>query len=113
MPAYLLGALLFLAAIVVFVLQNDTPVAVQFLTWQSSKISLALVALIAAMGGALITFLVDSFRAFKTGKKLRELMNRNKKLEKEIQALKSEKAKHKSKTTQSDTVDEIPANLDQ
>lgn len=113
MPAYLLGALLFLAAIVVFVLQNDTPVAVQFLTWQSSKISLALVALIAAMGGALITFLVDSFRAFKTGKKLRELMNRNKKLEKEIMALKSEKAKQNSKTTRNNTVDTIPADLDQ
>lgn len=101
MPAYLLGALLFMAAIVVFVLQNDTPVAVQFLNWQSSKISLALVALIAAVGGALITFLVDSFRALKTGKKIRELMNLNKKLEKEVMALKGDKAGSKSKTARS------------
>ncbi len=113
MPAYLLGALLFMAAIAVFVFQNDTPVAVHFINWHSSKISLALVALIAAVGGAMITFLMDSIRALKTGKKLRELMNRNKKLEKEVLALKGEKAGSKSKTakancTSEDTPEENP-----
>lgn len=93
MPAYLLGALVFMVAIVVFVMQNNTPVAVHFIIWHSAKTSLALVALIAAVGGALITFLVDSFRAFKTGRKLRELMNHNRKLEKEVLALKGQKTK--------------------
>ncbi len=97
MPAYLLGALVFMAAIVVFVMQNNTPVAVHFINWHSAKISLALVALIAAVGGALITFLIDSFRAFKTGRKLRELMNHNRKLEKEVLALKGQKTKTQEK----------------
>lgn len=91
MPAYLLGALISMAAIVVFVLQNNTPVEVHFISWHSAKISLALVALIATLGGALITFMIDSIRAFKTGRKLRELINQNKKMEKEIQALKAQK----------------------
>lgn len=98
MPAYLLGALVFMAAIVVFVMQNNTPVAVHFINWQSAKISLALVALIAALGGALVTFLIDSFRAFKTGRKLRELMNHNRKLEKEVLALKGQKTKPQEKS---------------
>lgn len=89
MPAYLLGALVFMIAIVIFVMQNNAPVAVHFINWKTSEISLALVALIAAVGGALITFLVDSFRAFKTGRKLRELINHNKKLEREVLALKA------------------------
>lgn len=93
MPAYLLGALVFMVGIVVFVMQNNTPVAVHFISWHSSEISLALVALIAAVGGALVTFMIDSFRAFKTGRKLRELMNQNRKLEKEISALKGKKTK--------------------
>lgn len=101
MPAYLLGALISMAAIVVFVFQNNTPVAVHFISWHSAEISLALVALIAAVGGALITFLIDSFRAFKTGRKLRELMNHNRKLEKEVLALKGQQtlaADNSSKT---------------
>jgi uncharacterized integral membrane protein len=89
MPAYLLGALVFMSAIVIFVLQNNAPVAVHFINWHTSEVSLALVALIAALGGALITFLVDSFRAFKTGRKLRELINHNKKLEREVLGLKA------------------------
>ena len=98
MPAYLLGALVFMAAIVVFVMQNNTPVAVHFISWHSAEISLALVALIAAVGGALVTFLIDSFRAFKTGRKLRELMSHNRKLEKEIMAYKGQKTKPQEKS---------------
>jgi len=108
MPGYLLGALLFMAAIVVFVFQNmNELVVVTFITWHSAKISVALVALIAAVGGALITFLVDSIRALKTGKKLRELTQRNKKLEKEVQAIKPGKSSAKAKaSTDKSTVEE-------
>ena len=88
MNAYLLGALFSLIAIVVFVLQNDTLVAVRFINWTSTPISLALVVLISAAAGALITFLLDSYRAFKTGQKLRNALNQNRKYEKEIQTLK-------------------------
>ncbi|NLV21461.1 MAG: LapA family protein [Syntrophomonadaceae bacterium] len=89
MPAYLLGALIFMVGIVIFVMQNNIPVTVHFLIWDTAEISLALVALIAAMGGAIITFLIDSFRAFKTGRKLNELTKYNKKLEREITSLKA------------------------
>ena len=92
MPGYLLGALVFMIAIVIFVMQNNAPVAVHFISWHTSEISLALVALIAALGGALITFLIDSFRAFKTGRTLRELINHNKKLEREVLALQAKVA---------------------
>ncbi len=97
MNAYLLGALFFVIAIVGFVLQNDTQVTVHFITWISPSISLAVVVLISASVGALITFLLDSYRAFKTGQKLRNLINQNSKYEKEIQALKGSKHSSKSK----------------
>jgi len=89
MPAYLVGALVFMICIVVFVLQNNTPVTIQFINWRTAEVSLALVALIAALGGAIITFFIDSFRAFKTGRKINELTHYNKKLEKEIIALRA------------------------
>jgi uncharacterized integral membrane protein len=91
MNAYLLGALFFVIAIGVFVLQNDTQVTVHFLTWMSPSISLAVVVIISASVGAVITFLLDSYRAFKTGQKLRNLINHNRKLEKKIQALQGSK----------------------
>lgn len=106
MPAYLISALVFLAAIVVFIFQNHNPVAVvHFLNWHSPKISMSEVALIAAVCGAFITFLIDSVRAFKTGKKLRELTNKNKKLEKEIASLKPNKLSSKESTAQSGAKD--------
>lgn len=89
MPAFLVGALVFMVAVVIFIMQNNTPVAVHFISWHTSSTSLALIVLIAAMGGAIITFLTDSFRAFKTGRKLRELINYNKKLEREVASLKA------------------------
>lgn len=110
MPAYLLGAMAFMVAIVIFVMQNNTPVAVYFINWHSAKISLALVALIAAVGGAFITFLIDSFRAFKTGRKLRELITQNRKLEKELASLKGKKAKLQENAEKaSPAVQEAPA----
>lgn len=115
MPAYLLGALVFMVAIVIFVMQNNTAVAVHFINWHSAKISLALVALIAAVGGAFITFLIDSFRAFKTGRKLRELMTQNRKLEKELASLKgkNEKAKVQGGSEKAvSAVQEAPAKPD-
>lgn len=91
MNAYLMGALFFVIAIVVFVLQNDTQVTVKFLNWTSSPILLAVVVLLSASMGAVITFLLDSYRAFKTGQKLRNLINQNRKYEREIQGLRGGK----------------------
>jgi len=91
MNAYLLGALFFVITIVGFVLQNDTQVTVRFITWTSTPISLAVVVLISALVGAVITFFLDSYRAFKTGQKLRNVISQNRKYEKEIHELKLKK----------------------
>ena len=88
MKAYLLSALAFMAVIVIFITQNDTQVSVQFINWKTTEISLAVVVLISVCSGALITFLLDSYRAFKTGQKLRKLIKSNQKYEEEIQLLK-------------------------
>jgi Uncharacterized integral membrane protein len=92
MKAYLLGALVFIAAIAVFITQNDSTVSVQFLGWKSSEISLAVVMLVSVCAGALITFLLDSYRAFKTGQKMRKLIKLNQKYEDEINLLKGRAA---------------------
>jgi uncharacterized integral membrane protein len=72
MRSYLVGALVFMAAMLVFVFQNQQPVTVTFITWVSPEVSLALVVLLAACAGALITFLIDSFRHLKALQQLRE-----------------------------------------
>jgi uncharacterized integral membrane protein len=89
MQGYLLGALLFVIALVVFVFQNTAVVTVHFLNWVSPDISLAVVALIAACAGALVTFMVDSFRYFKIAKRIKELTSMNKKLQAETNDLKN------------------------
>ena len=93
MSAYLLLAIVFAIIAIIFVLQNTIPVSVYFLHWVSPEVSLAVVILIAVCAGALITFLIDSYRAFKTGQKMKELIAQNKKLQREIQSLKSSKEK--------------------
>ena len=97
MQVYLLGALLFFAALAVFIFQNTSMVTVHFINWTSPDVSLAVVALVAACVGALLTFMVDSIRFFKIGKTTKELTSINKKLQKEINSLKSEKQSRVSK----------------
>ena len=87
MVAYLLGALIFAAGIAVFVFQNPALVTVHFINWVSPQVSLAVVALLAALAGALIAFLLDSIRYFKVAKQVKELMNTNRSLEKELAGL--------------------------
>ena len=103
MQVYLLGALLFFAALAVFVFQNTFMVTVHFINWTSPDVSLAVVALIAACAGALVTFMVDSFRFFKIAKKTKELTSLNKKLQKEISTLKSEKQSRIAKDKKAET----------
>lgn len=72
MQSYLIGALIFVIAMLIFVFQNQQPVTVTFITWVSPEISLAVVVLLAAFSGALITFLMDSFRNLKKLQQLKE-----------------------------------------
>lgn len=106
MQIYMVMAFLFILGIGIFVFQNTAMVAVHFLTWVSPEISLALVILAAACGGALITFLLDSVRYFKIAKKIKELGNQNKKLQNEIETLKKANRKleeNAQTTTDSET----------
>lgn len=96
MRGYVIGTLLVAVAIAIFVFQNNTQVAIQFLTWTSPKISLALVALIAACGGALITFFLDGMRYIKTAKKFREVTAENKKLNRELNQYRREQEARKA-----------------
>lgn len=87
MQIYLIGALVFALGIAIFVFQNTSVVTVHFLNWVSPEVSLAVVALVAACFGAMITLLVDGFRYFKVAKQVKDLMNRNRKLESEVKSL--------------------------
>ncbi|MDD2586653.1 MAG: lipopolysaccharide assembly protein LapA domain-containing protein [Syntrophomonadaceae bacterium] len=98
MQIYLISALLFLLAIAIFVFQNTAVVTVKFLNWVSPDISLAVVVLMAACTGAIITFLVNTFRSFKIARQTREIIAENRKLQNEINKLKPEKI-NKNKTT--------------
>ncbi|WP_054695896.1 LapA family protein [Syntrophomonas palmitatica] len=97
MQAYLIIALLFFLGIAAFVFQNPTLVEVKFLNWTSPEVSLAVVALIAACAGALVIFMVDSFRYFKLAKQVKDYKTDNKKLQKELKILQSEKEKRNSR----------------
>jgi len=93
LQAYLIIALLFFLGIAAFVFQNPTLVQVKFLNWTSPEVSLAVVALIAACAGALVIFMVDSFRYFKLAKQVKEYKTENKKLVRELKSLQAEKEK--------------------
>jgi uncharacterized integral membrane protein len=90
MQVYLLGAILFFIALAIFVFQNNSLVTVHFLNWTSPDVSLAVVALIAACAGAMVTFMVDGFRYFKVAKRIKELTDMNKKLQSELKDLEKE-----------------------
>jgi uncharacterized integral membrane protein len=102
MQVYLLGALLFFGMLAVFIFQNTALVTVHFIKWSSPDVSLAVVVLVAACAGALVTFLIDSFRFFKITKKTRDLTNINQKLQREINNLESEKQSRLSKNKRTD-----------
>lgn len=87
MQGYLIGALVFILGVAIFVFQNTAEVTVHFLSWTSPRVSLAVVVLIAALSGAVITFLIDSFRQFKIARKIKELTQENRKLQKQIKSL--------------------------
>ena len=103
--AYLLAALAFVAAMLVFIFQNDTQVSVRFISWQTADLSLAIVVIAAACAGALITFLLDSYRAFKTGQRMRKLVKENQKYEQELNLLKGQVAVTGKIGTNSDVPD--------
>ncbi len=106
--AYLLAALVFIGAMLLFILQNDAHVSIQFLNWKTSELSLAVVLIASVCVGALITFLLDSYRAFKTGQKMRKLVKENQKHEQEIKLLKGQVSAPDQTSGSSGSVDRAP-----
>lgn len=84
MNIFLLLALAFLAAIILFIFQNPAPVVVQFLYWQSAEISISLLILVSVCAGALLCFIIDSLRAFSLNRNIRVLEKENQRLHQEI-----------------------------
>lgn len=107
MFAYLLGALLFVFAIVVFIFQNPSTVIVNYLGWTSPEISLALFALISACVGALLTFLLDSYRAFRTGRKIKEQIANDKKYKKKIKQLEDKITGLEAENDNKETIEKV------
>lgn len=87
MQAYLLGALVFLLCIAVFIFQNSFGIQVHFITWNSPEVSVGIVVLIAACAGAIITFLLDSFRYFKIARTIKDLRKQNLELGDQVKKL--------------------------
>jgi len=106
--AYLLAALVFIGAMLLFILQNDAQVSIQFLSWKTSELSLAVVLIASVCAGALITFLLDSYRAFKTGQKMRKLVKENQKYEQEIRLLKGQVSAPEQTSGSSESVGRPP-----
>jgi putative membrane protein len=73
-------ALLFAVIVALFAILNAQAVTVDFL-FGEFEVSLALVILISAFAGAIILGFLGLFRHVKTGFKLRDMQNKNKKLE--------------------------------
>ncbi|HZJ83943.1 MAG TPA: LapA family protein [Syntrophomonadaceae bacterium] len=96
MQAYLIGAVFFLLSITIFVFQNTDQVIVNFITWTSPEVSLAVVVLISACIGAIITFFVDSFRQIKIAKRIKDLNDKNIKLQKKLRKMESNLGKTES-----------------
>lgn len=87
MPAYLLGALVFLLCIAVFIFQNSFGVQVHFINWISPEVSLGIVVLITACASALMTFLLDSFRYFKIARTIKDLRKQNQDFSQQVRDL--------------------------
>jgi putative membrane protein len=77
---FIIGSILG-AAVVVFVLQNITPVSVQFLSWHFDG-SIAFIVILSVLAGAIISWLLSIPALFK----LSNLENHNKRLQKDLDA---------------------------
>ncbi|MEW6171776.1 MAG: LapA family protein [Bacillota bacterium] len=77
MQFYIILGLAFALLVAVFAVQNATVVNIRFLVWEFKNISLAVVVLGAAAGGALIVFILSLGRELKHALRARELSNQN------------------------------------
>lgn len=87
MQFYVILGLLFSLAVAIFAVQNSTSVDVKFLAWGFNDISLVLVIISSAVGGALITLLFSLPKQLRNVMKVNELTTKNQKLTAEVEKL--------------------------
>lgn len=96
MRFYLILGLLFALLVAVFAVQNATLVDIRFLSWEFKKISLALVVLGAAAGGALMVFILSLGREVRHAWRIRELSNHNLRLSQRLSRMETQQKKSDS-----------------
>lgn len=93
MQLYIIIGLIFALLVAAFAVQNATKVDIRFLLWEFKGISLALVVLGAAAGGALIVFILGVGRELRHTLRVRELSHQNLKLSQRVSKLETEREK--------------------
>lgn len=88
MLAFLLLAFIFL--VVLFAVQNTTPVAIRFLSWQFSPVPLSLVLVGALFAGALLFFFLNLGRQARLKQKLKTCTQENESLRSALARLQNE-----------------------
>lgn len=85
MQFYVILGLLFSLAVAIFAVQNSTSVDVKFLAWGFNDISLVLVIISSAVGGALVTLLFSLPKQLRNAMKVNDLTAKNQKLTAELE----------------------------
>lgn len=106
-------SLIFAILVSIFAVMNSEPVTIKLL-WKEFQFSQAIVILGSAVFGAVIVALLGVFNKVKSSLKIRELQNKIKSLEKEIQELKpdetiNEEISHENATN--DNLENVEQNI--
>ncbi|HHX50977.1 MAG TPA: LapA family protein [Clostridia bacterium] len=95
MQFYWILALVFALIVAIFAIQNASLVDIKFFNWEFADISLVLVILGSAAVGAIIIFILGSIKQVRLVWKMKEAEGKIKKLENELQQLKTWEADEK------------------
>lgn len=93
MQFYIILGLGFALLVAVFAVQNATLVNIKFLVWEFKNVSLALVLLGAAAGGAFIVFVISLGREVRHAWRARELSAQNIRLSQRLSRVEAEREK--------------------
>jgi len=101
---YITLGLLLSLLVAVFAVQNATTVNIRFLAWEFKGISLAIVVLGSAAGGALIVFIFGVGRQIRQALRVHELSSENIRLTQRLSRVEEQRAKSSSVEKKEDGV---------
>ena len=90
MQKNLIIALIFAIIVAIFSIQNSGPVSLVFFTWEFTT-SLVVILLASAVLGAIIMWVISSFKQLKLKKEIRDLKKEIRNLDKEVEKIMKEK----------------------